>query len=252
MGWQPGASPGYDLDDRGRSGPESGVKPHRRPGSRHRARRVALFRADGDAIAYAWTLTCKPQGSKAALFSTTAVRPTLTLDVAGAYVAQLVVTDSKGKSSEPSFVTVSTGRQVAGRASAGPAQFVAQGGTARLDADGTYLPSGAPTNAGFALLSAPAGSAAKLVTGPDARSAFTLDLSGIMSCKRRSPLRAPRSAAKAIMAATTFSPVRSRRRRSSPPAMSHRSPSPATFRRSRRAPPSRSTARARPTLTAIR
>ena len=49
--------------------------------------------ANGDALAYAWTLVSKPDGSAAALSGATTVSPTFTADLDGAYVAQLVVRD---------------------------------------------------------------------------------------------------------------------------------------------------------------
>ena len=138
------------------------------------------FDADGDAIAYRWTLLRRPAHSVAALSSTTVARPTFVVDLEGDYIAQLVVIDATGKTSSPSLVTFSTRDALRGRASAGPAQLLAQGATARVDADGTYLPPGtaAVTNVGWTLLSKPAGSAARLKTGPDARQAVTLDRSG--------------------------------------------------------------------------
>lgn len=136
------------------------------------------FDADGDPLFYSWTLVQTPYGSKAALSNKAAMRPQLTLDLAGTYVAELVVTDSVGKTSLPSRVAVSTKDALAGQPSAGPAQSVALGASARLDADGTYLPSGAPTNAAWSFLSAPAGSKAALATGADARQSFVADVAG--------------------------------------------------------------------------
>jgi len=136
------------------------------------------FDADGDAITYAWTLVKRPWGSKAALSSPADMRPELKVDVAGAYVAELRVTDATGKVGAPARVTISTGADAPGRASAGPAQTLAVGATARFDADGTWLPSGVPGVAAFTLISAPAGSRAQLGTGLDARRTLTPDLSG--------------------------------------------------------------------------
>ena len=51
--------------------------------------------ANGGKLTYAWTLTSKPAGSDAALSSSTAVKPTYTVDVAGTYVASLVVNDGQ-------------------------------------------------------------------------------------------------------------------------------------------------------------
>jgi len=61
--------------------------------------------ANGDSLTYAWTLTSKPAGSAAALSSATSPTPTFRADIAGTYVATLVVNDGKVDSS-PSAVTV--------------------------------------------------------------------------------------------------------------------------------------------------
>jgi hypothetical protein len=49
----------------------------------------------GDILTYKWTLTSKPTGSTAALSSGTAVAPTFVADLAGVYVATLMVNDGK-------------------------------------------------------------------------------------------------------------------------------------------------------------
>ena len=51
--------------------------------------------ANGDTLTYKWTLTTKPSGSTATLSSTTAMSPTLTVDLVGTYVASLIVNDGK-------------------------------------------------------------------------------------------------------------------------------------------------------------
>jgi hypothetical protein len=61
--------------------------------------------ADGDTLTYAWSLTELPTGSAATLSSLTAQRPTFTPDVAGTYVARLVVNDGT-VSSTPATVTI--------------------------------------------------------------------------------------------------------------------------------------------------
>ena len=50
---------------------------------------------DGDPLTYKWTLSSKPVGSAAVLSSATVVAPTFTPDLAGSYVAKLVVKDGK-------------------------------------------------------------------------------------------------------------------------------------------------------------
>lgn len=54
--------------------------------------------ANGDPLTYAWTLTAKPSGSAANLSSVTATKPTFLADVAGTYIATLVVNDGKANS----------------------------------------------------------------------------------------------------------------------------------------------------------
>jgi len=49
--------------------------------------------ADGATLSYAWSLADKPSGSTATLSGATSATPQLATDVAGAYVASLVVTD---------------------------------------------------------------------------------------------------------------------------------------------------------------
>lgn len=55
--------------------------------------------ADGDTLTYAWTLPTRPGGSSATLSGASGVRPTFTPDVAGSYVASLVVSDGRFSSS---------------------------------------------------------------------------------------------------------------------------------------------------------
>ncbi len=61
--------------------------------------------SNGNPLTYAWTLTSKPAGSTATLTGATTVNPTFTADLAGEYVASLVVNDGVVNSS-PSTVTV--------------------------------------------------------------------------------------------------------------------------------------------------
>lgn len=50
---------------------------------------------DGDPLTFAWTLKSKPAGSTAVLSQPTSATPTFTPDVAGSYLAKLVVKDGK-------------------------------------------------------------------------------------------------------------------------------------------------------------
>lgn len=61
---------------------------------------------DDNRLSYQWTLLHKPDGSNAALSSATSAFPTFTADAAGAYLLELVVTDSHGFSSQPARLQV--------------------------------------------------------------------------------------------------------------------------------------------------
>ena len=61
--------------------------------------------ADRDPLTHSWSLTSRPNGSAAALFSPSAKSPMFVADVAGTYVAQLIVNDGY-TNSYPSTVTI--------------------------------------------------------------------------------------------------------------------------------------------------
>ena len=66
---------------------------------------------DGDSLTYAWTLINKPIGSSAVLSGSTLVNPTITLDIPGAYVINLVVNDGTENSSIDT-VTLTTFQEI--------------------------------------------------------------------------------------------------------------------------------------------
>lgn len=61
---------------------------------------------NGDTLTYAWSLMTVPNGSTAALSSTTNVKPTFTPDVAGSYVISLSVNDGTAPSALADIVTI--------------------------------------------------------------------------------------------------------------------------------------------------
>ncbi|MBI5409122.1 MAG: tandem-95 repeat protein, partial [Nitrospirae bacterium] len=62
--------------------------------------------ADGDALTYSWSFTTVPSGSSAVITDPGAVNPSFTADVAGIYVAQLIVNDGFVNGA-PDTVTIS-------------------------------------------------------------------------------------------------------------------------------------------------
>jgi len=61
---------------------------------------------DGSIVSYDWTLVSSPAGATATMPAGTANRRNFTPDVAGEYIAQLVVTDNDGLVSEPCLATL--------------------------------------------------------------------------------------------------------------------------------------------------
>lgn len=116
---------------------------------------------DGQSLTYQWTLTNRPMESGATIANPTTVRPTFVPDIAGRYVACLVVTNALGVASVADAVTLSTA-EIRPVADAGPDQLATIGaavtlaGSASSDLDGDQLAFR------WALLDAPNGSTARL------------------------------------------------------------------------------------------
>ena len=132
--------------------------------------------ANGNALSYHWALVARPSGSTATLSSAIAVQPMFTADVAGIYVAQLIVNDGTVNSA-PSTVVVGT-TNTSPVANAGAAQFVAAGTTVQLDGTASTDVDGNSLHYSWALLSKPAGSAAFLSDATVPNPAFVADKAG--------------------------------------------------------------------------
>ncbi len=91
--------------------------------------------ADGDPLTFSWSLT-PPAGSAAVLSDTSAVNPTFVADVAGTYLAQLIVNDGS-VDSLPDTATISTSNTQP-VADAGVDQTVEVDDTVQLDGSGSF------------------------------------------------------------------------------------------------------------------
>ncbi len=91
---------------------------------------------DGDLLSFRWALVSAPAGSLASLDEPSEVRPRFTADLAGTYVAQLIVEDAT-RPSLPDTVVVTTGNS-APVAEAGPDQTVVPDATVQLDGSGSF------------------------------------------------------------------------------------------------------------------
>ncbi len=134
--------------------------------------------ANGDALTYKWVMSSKPVTSAAVLDALSAVKPTFTADVAGTYVATLLVSDGK-ISSELSSVTITASVANAPPvAHAGRAMSVVAGmgimlyGSESSDANGDIL------IYKWSLVSKPAGSTAQLLDVNSVRPYLSMDLPG--------------------------------------------------------------------------
>ncbi|MFZ5476588.1 MAG: PKD domain-containing protein [Myxococcota bacterium] len=133
---------------------------------------------DGDALAYAWTLIEKPRGSSAELINDTRAEASFVPDLAGRYVAELVVDDGQA-ASEPDEVEVTAaednGEPVA---NAGPDQTVTVGSTVSLDGSASTDPDDDPLQFAWTMTSRPSGSSASLSNASSATPRFTADAAG--------------------------------------------------------------------------
>ena len=134
--------------------------------------------ANGDALTYSWTLINKPGGSVAVLRNATSAMPTFTADVAGAYVASLVVNDGKVNSTS-AIVTVNAAvANAAPVANAGPSQNVTVGATVTLNGSNSSDANGDALTYGWTLTSKPAGSAAVISSATAISPTFFADVAG--------------------------------------------------------------------------
>jgi RHS repeat-associated protein len=155
-----------------RAGPDQTVK---------RGQTVVLdgshsFDADGDPLAYAWSLVSRPTGSIATLSNPTTINPSFVVDKSGKYVVQLVVNDGR-VNSLPEQVTISTTNSPP-VAHAGADQTAEVGDTIVLDGSASTDVDGNLLSYAWALLSRPAGSAAGLQPAISVRPRLVIDKPG--------------------------------------------------------------------------
>jgi hypothetical protein len=134
--------------------------------------------ANGDSLTYKWTLLSKPTSSNASLANISTAKPAFIADVAGVYVASLIVNDGKVDSTISSTTITAAAANVAPVANAGSIQSVVLGsvtldGSASTDANGDTL------TYKWTLLAKPISSTATLSSTTSAKPTFTADLTGV-------------------------------------------------------------------------
>ena len=136
------------------------------------------FDPDGDPITYAWSIASKPQYSSAVLDDPTAAKPTFVADSLGAYVIELIVTDSHGLDSFPDEVVVSS-ENVKPVADAGVNQIVLVGDPVNLDGSGSYDVNGDDLTYSWSMTSMPKNSLTELTGSETASPNFIPDTEGL-------------------------------------------------------------------------
>lgn len=166
---------------------ESGnVRPVAVPGSAQNATIGSTVRLDGsgssdangDALAYAWSLVSRPAGSAAALTGAQTASPEFIADVAGDYVLRLLVNDGALDSEPQTLLVRATAANAVPVADAGAAQTVGEGSTVTLDARASSDADGQTLSYAWSLTGRPAGSTAVLNAATSARPTFVADKPG--------------------------------------------------------------------------
>ena len=134
--------------------------------------------ANSDPLTYKWVLLSKPTGSAAVLALATSAKPTFTADLAGAYVATLVVNDGKVDSAIATIAITATAANAAPVANAGVNQSVVVASLVTLDGSTSSDANGDTLSYKWTLLSKPTGSVATLSSGTAQKPTFTADLVG--------------------------------------------------------------------------
>ena len=129
-------------------------------------------------LTYAWTLTTKPANSTATLSSSTSAKPTFTADIAGTYVAALVVNSGTVNSGSDAVSVVASVANSAPVANAGAAQNVVTGTIVTLDASASSDANSDPLTYAWTLTSKPEGSTAALSSTTSAKPTITADKTG--------------------------------------------------------------------------
>ncbi len=136
------------------------------------------YDSNDDPLSYRWSWVNKPAGSAIAFSSATSMTPTVTPDVEGTYIAQLIVNDGEVDSASDSVTITATLSNVPPVARAGADQAVATGTLVTLDGATSSDADANPLTYAWTFTSRPVGSAAALTGATTVTPSFTADLNG--------------------------------------------------------------------------
>jgi hypothetical protein len=134
--------------------------------------------ANNDALTYKWVLLAKPIGSAAALTNPTSAKPTFNADLAGVYVASLVVNDGKLNSEIVTTTVTAAVANSAPVANAGAYQNVVAGTTTTLDGSASSDANGDALTYKWIMISRPLNSTAALSSDTAIKPTFVADRAG--------------------------------------------------------------------------
>ena len=139
---------------------------------------TASTEANNDPLTSRWVLLSKPTGSSAALSSATSAKSTLTADLAGSYVATLVVNDGKVDSAIITTAITASAANATPVANAGVNQNVLVSSVVTLDASASTDANGDALTYSWILISKPTNSTASLSSSTVQKPTFSADLVG--------------------------------------------------------------------------
>ncbi|MCK5923235.1 MAG: hypothetical protein KAG66_20005, partial [Methylococcales bacterium] len=131
---------------------------------------------DGDSLSYSWSLTSVPTGSAAVLLDATNAMPAFVADVAGSYIAELIVNDGNLNSIADEVIITTENRVPV--ADAGPDASTPVGTNVTLDGSASLDPDGDTLSFSWLLTAIPAGSSATLSDATTETPSFVADLPG--------------------------------------------------------------------------
>jgi hypothetical protein len=134
--------------------------------------------ANRDVLTYRWALASKPTGSASTLSSASSAKPTFTADLAGVYVASLIVNDGLLDSAVTTTTITAAVANSAPVANAGSNQNVTTTSVVTLTGTGSTDANGDTLTYSWSFASKPTSSTAALSSATASAPTFTADLAG--------------------------------------------------------------------------